>query len=63
VRDAAESPCVSVCRLDDDGVYCIGCLRTLDEIRRWSLMDNDGRLRVLHRIREVTEKGEVAARE
>jgi predicted Fe-S protein YdhL (DUF1289 family) len=38
-RTAAEnvpSPCVSVCRMDAQGAYCEGCLRSLDEIRLWS---------------------------
>lgn len=30
------SPCVGVCRLTPDRLYCSGCLRTLDEIRVWS---------------------------
>ena len=33
------SPCVSVCRMDDAGVYCKGCLRTLDELRDWGTGD------------------------
>jgi len=32
------SPCVSICRLDDATGYCIGCLRTIDEIRDWIIM-------------------------
>jgi uncharacterized protein len=39
-RQAAErpaSPCVNVCALDAAGL-CTGCLRTLDEIARWSTM-------------------------
>ena len=63
MQERAESPCISVCRLDDQGVYCVGCLRTLDEVRRWSLMDNDGRLRVLKRIREATKGSDAATRE
>jgi monothiol glutaredoxin len=31
------SPCIKVCRLDAQG-YCIGCLRTGDEIGRWLSM-------------------------
>jgi hypothetical protein len=31
------SPCVLLCTLDEDK-RCLGCLRTLDEISRWSLM-------------------------
>ena len=37
MHDLVASPCVSICCLDDDDV-CIGCGRTLDEIRRWSGM-------------------------
>jgi predicted Fe-S protein YdhL (DUF1289 family) len=31
------SPCLSICTLDDDNV-CMGCLRTLHEIKGWALM-------------------------
>jgi len=30
-----ESPCIDLCCLDDDDI-CVGCFRTLDEIKRWS---------------------------
>jgi predicted Fe-S protein YdhL (DUF1289 family) len=29
------SPCLSICTLSDDNV-CMGCKRTLDEIRSWA---------------------------
>jgi len=29
-----ESPCVSICRLDDNDV-CVGCFRTGTEIAQW----------------------------
>ena len=32
------SPCIDVCRLDKDYAYCIGCFRTINEIKRWSSM-------------------------
>ena len=37
------SPCVSVCKMDAEGVFCTGCLRTLDELRAWSTLDNAGK--------------------
>lgn len=40
--DAAEappSPCISVCRMDDDRSHCVGCLRTLEELRQWGKAD------------------------
>ncbi len=30
-----ESPCISVCALDPGRTFCIGCYRTIDEIKRW----------------------------
>ena len=36
IADNVPSPCVSVCRMDAQQVYCEGCLRSLDEIRLWS---------------------------
>lgn len=37
--DPVISPCVGICRLDDAGTHCIGCLRTLPEIAAWSGAD------------------------
>lgn len=33
------SPCRGICRIDEERQLCEGCLRTLDEIGRWSRMD------------------------
>ena len=43
------SPCVAVCKLDDDGI-CIGCLRSTDEIRDWMIMNREQKLAVLEAI-------------
>ena len=45
------SPCVSVCALDEADI-CTGCQRSVDEIRRWSRMDNLERQQVLLRCHE-----------
>ncbi|MBU6422245.1 MAG: DUF1289 domain-containing protein [Gammaproteobacteria bacterium] len=37
MTEAVKSPCVRTCCLDDQDI-CLGCGRTLDEIRRWSEM-------------------------
>ena len=34
------SPCVLVCTLDD-GSSCLGCGRTVDEIRGWAMMSRE----------------------
>lgn len=46
------SPCVSVCELDDATGFCKGCWRTIDEIGRWSALDNADRIAVLERLRD-----------
>ena len=33
-----SSPCIGVCRMDDEAEVCAGCLRTRDEIAAWSTM-------------------------
>ena len=37
--EPVPSPCISVCRMSEDRSHCLGCFRTLDEIRIWSRAD------------------------
>lgn len=37
------SPCISVCRMDAATALCVGCLRTIDEIAAWGMLDDDAR--------------------
>ena len=46
------SPCCGICRIDEMSELCTGCLRTLDEIGRWSTMDNEQKLAVLDACQE-----------
>jgi len=48
-----DSPCIGVCRMES--FVCVGCGRTLDEIRLWARMTDDERAAVVARIEE--EKG------
>jgi predicted Fe-S protein YdhL (DUF1289 family) len=43
------SPCTGVCRLDTRGL-CMGCLRTRDEIARWSTMDDTQKLWIMDEL-------------
>lgn len=52
---AVLSPCIGVCVVDEEGL-CTGCLRTLDEIARWSTMGDDERLRVMDVVLPAREK-------
>ena len=45
-----ESPCINVCRMDDETGWCEGCLRTIDEIAAWSVLADDARREVLQRL-------------
>ena len=40
------SPCIGNCCLDDE-LVCLGCFRSLDEIKDWSLVDNAARRGIL----------------
>ena len=51
------SPCVYVCALDEQDI-CIGCQRNVDEITRWSRMENHERRQVLQLCHErARDKG------
>ena len=41
------SPCTGVCTIDEQTQTCSGCYRNIDEITRWSRMDDDERLSIL----------------
>lgn len=43
------SPCVGLCRLDEDGV-CKGCNRTKLEVQRWAEMSDAERHLVMMRL-------------
>jgi predicted Fe-S protein YdhL (DUF1289 family) len=42
ISDAVPSPCVSLCKLDDERV-CVGCFRHVEDIREWRSADDDRR--------------------
>lgn len=48
---AVPSPCINVCTMDETRGLCRGCLRTLDEIARWSSMSAQDKLQVWRLIR------------
>jgi len=46
------SPCVSLCKMDAERRYCMGCLRTIEEIVNWSKADDDYKRGVWAEIRQ-----------
>ncbi|NOU13494.1 MAG: DUF1289 domain-containing protein [Methylococcaceae bacterium] len=44
--NSVESPCIRNCCLDEDDV-CLGCFRTLEEIKCWSIIDHSAKREIL----------------
>ena len=45
-KDQLSSPCVRQCCLNNDDI-CLGCFRSLEEIRSWTEVDEQTRQRFL----------------
>lgn len=41
IPSPVPSPCVSLCKMDMERQYCMGCLRTIEEIIAWGKADDD----------------------
>jgi uncharacterized protein len=62
---ATPSPCINICRMDETSGWCEGCLRTLDEIACWSLLDDTEKAAVVQGLdqRRVVWAQRVATQE
>jgi len=49
-RDEVDSPCVQICVVHPEERICTGCLRTIDEIARWSRMAPEERRAVMDEL-------------
>jgi hypothetical protein len=47
LAEGPPSPCISVCQIEDATGLCLGCRRTIDEIRDWIIMSPEDRQRLL----------------
>lgn len=52
---AVKSPCIDLCKFDGKTGFCLGCLRTLDESRRWKAMSDHRRHQIINE-RALREK-------
>lgn len=62
--DVVPSPCVSICKMNADRSLCLGCYRSIDEIRAWSKGDNAMRLAIWQQLLAragLTRQGRAAA--
>ena len=48
------SPCIGLCKLDIETGFCIGCLRTGEEIAMWPQIDNKQIRYILEEIKSRT---------
>ncbi len=46
-RNEVESPCIQICVVHPEERICTGCLRSIDEITRWSKMDASERTAIM----------------
>ncbi len=54
IDTSVPSPCISVCQIDSAIDECIGCRRTIDEIRDWIIMTAEEKKAVLARIARLS---------
>ncbi len=49
-RNEVESPCIQICMVHPEERICTGCLRSIDEITRWSKMEADERSAIMEEL-------------
>ncbi len=52
-----RSPCISVCQLDPATRRCLGCLRSLEEIRDWPFMSSSEKRALLAKLARRKARG------
>ena len=50
LAEGPPSPCISVCQIDDTTGLCLGCRRSIDEIRDWIIMPKEEREKLLEAL-------------
>ena len=50
MRDEIQSPCVKICVVHPEARVCTGCLRSIEEITRWSKMSHEERAEVMQAL-------------
>ncbi len=59
-RNEIESPCIKICVIQPESRLCTGCLRSIDEITRWSKMAPEERREVMAEL--PTRQGQLTRR-
>lgn len=53
IDTSVPSPCVSLCQISKTENICLGCNRTIDEIRDWMIMSADEKRAVHARLKQL----------
>lgn len=67
-REEPDSPCIKVCVIHPQARLCVGCYRTIDEIREWPQLGKEARIEIMKGLKsrasqvKSTRKGGRAAR-
>jgi predicted Fe-S protein YdhL (DUF1289 family) len=61
IDPSGQSPCIRDCCLGDD-LTCLGCFRSLDEIKEWGLADAQRRQMILQNTKHRREAYQVQTR-
>jgi predicted Fe-S protein YdhL (DUF1289 family) len=61
IDNSAQSPCIRNCCLDDD-LTCLGCFRSLDEIKEWGVVDSHRRRFILQNAKQRREAYQISRR-
>jgi predicted Fe-S protein YdhL (DUF1289 family) len=54
--NSVPSPCISVCQMEESTGLCLGCRRTIDEIRDWIVLLPEEKQAVLARIADRKQR-------
>ena len=50
------TPCISICKLDENNEYCIGCFRSAKHIGEWKYASNERKKEILAELEENKKK-------
>ena len=51
--DEIDSPCIDICTIDRDSGECIGCGRTVEEVRNWANFNNLKKKQILENLNAI----------
>ena len=51
--DEIDSPCIDICTIDRDSGECIGCGRTVEDVRNWANFDNLKKKQILENLNAI----------